>query len=48
LPAEIRDEILNQVRSFLGEEELQDDLTLAAARMRESQFRTLDHSSLFD
>jgi serine phosphatase RsbU (regulator of sigma subunit) len=33
-PAEIRDEILKQVRSFLGEEQLQDDLTLVVARIR--------------
>jgi hypothetical protein len=30
--AEIRDEILRQVRSFIGEEELQDDLTLVVVR----------------
>ncbi len=33
-PAEIRDEILKRVRSFLGEEQPQDDLTLVVARIR--------------
>ncbi len=32
--AEIRDEILKQVRAFLGAEQLQDDLTLLVARIR--------------
>jgi sigma-B regulation protein RsbU (phosphoserine phosphatase) len=33
-PAKIREEILKQVRSFFGEEQLQDDLTLVSARVR--------------
>jgi serine phosphatase RsbU (regulator of sigma subunit) len=33
-PAKIRDEILKQVRFFLGEEQPQDDLTLVVARIR--------------
>jgi hypothetical protein len=33
-PAEIRDEILKRVRSFIGEEQLHDDLTLVVARIR--------------
>jgi hypothetical protein len=33
-PAEIREEILKQVQSFLGEEQPQDDLTLVVARIR--------------
>lgn len=32
-PAEIREEILKQVRSFLGKEQAQDDLTLVVARI---------------
>jgi sigma-B regulation protein RsbU (phosphoserine phosphatase) len=32
--AKIRDEILKEVRSFLGEAQLQDDLTLVVARLR--------------
>ena len=33
-PAKIRDEILKQVQSFLGEEQPQDDLSLMVARIR--------------
>jgi hypothetical protein len=33
-PAVIRDEALKHIRSFLGEEQLQDDLTLVVARIR--------------
>ncbi len=35
--AEIRDEILRQVRLFLGKERAQDDLTLVVARLRSKQ-----------
>ncbi len=35
--AEIRDEILRQVRVFLGKERAQDDLTLVVARLRSKQ-----------